>query len=865
MGSSCSRGNKEAVKQSPNILHSTGNTFEKLDSALYSYFCSRKQVHKRNEYYNSNDIGKIEILCYENEIDEERLAYNLDEIAIILANDETFPCPDDDIDVKIEDEFHSSNEPMISEISKTSKISKVLQNCYSNIHFYSDYNLEIKNDIIDVDYDYHTCQSVKHCEHINNIIISLKYYSEINQNQNQKMKEYVNYVNDTDTINIIQSFHHVLTVHLNVTKAENIENFEYIHSKITADIQQCSLPNCNSFIRNGRDRHEEQKYDNNYDYTTMFYIDLLDSIHTFFVHSYETGFRIKWKDIQIPDEAKMNFVDAELQYVQDVIKNIRKELSKINGIIPKQHENNKFTTQQFSKVEEEIEQPLFDLLYEHLISHNVHIKEIKRLYEFIAENEYDSDSVAFELTEIAVGSLSNICDSFGFEMCDFIKDFIDCTNDQKDIEYGFGERFYYWKHFKTDNFYVKPKFSGLKEDIISNGWPIKFYEQVHKKAVKYLEKSDTLQKLKSDYDFDAEHNKYGEQYYYGIDLYSHVQLQHIMAMLFYTDYTDLSYEISKSFRRISKRETFQTVKRRNSVYANISKELRELVECYGTRIYLARQPVFFHGTSKLYFNKFVTKFCGPISTTKHVEVATIFTDEDGIILELQQASYDDRNLKYFNCSLISTFINEDERFFCGGAHYIRFKSIILMRNTISLESVIKALTVFENIINGRSTFMSQEELKIMDNFFTVDAIQSSKFPDYVKKSVELFCMKKQEITINMEHIYWNYPSVAKCIIAPEMQNLLRFNVIVKLFRNAHTICCLNADRGQDCYSSSIINQEYMKELICQIEQLPKLKILKRIIITTNHQLSQKLELNSYTSAYWELKQINPTQFEILLK
>eukprot|EP01084_Bolivina_argentea_P126463 223913_1 len=177
MGSYCGRGNTEAVKQSTDSLNFTGNTFQKLDRALYSYCCSRKHVYKRNEYYNSNDIGKIEILCYENEIDEERLEYNLEEIAIILARDKTFPCPNGDTDVKFDDEFHSP---------ETSEISKVLHHCYSDIYFYSDYNLEIKNDIIDVDNDYHTCESVNQCKHINNIIISLKYYSQINQNQKMK-------------------------------------------------------------------------------------------------------------------------------------------------------------------------------------------------------------------------------------------------------------------------------------------------------------------------------------------------------------------------------------------------------------------------------------------------------------------------------------------------------------------------------------------------------------------------------------------------------------------------------------------------------------------------------------------------------
>ena len=52
----------------------------------------------------------------------------------------------------------------------------------------------------------------------------------------------------------------------------------------------------------------------------------------------------------------------------------------------------------------------------------------------------------------------------------------------------------------------------------------------------------------------------------------------------------------------------------------------------------------------------------PTSTTPQIEVATLFTRTNGIILELEQYS---ENLRYFNCSLLSCYGNEDERLFFG--------------------------------------------------------------------------------------------------------------------------------------------------------------------------------------------------------
>ena len=65
-----------------------------------------------------------------------------------------------------------------------------------------------------------------------------------------------------------------------------------------------------------------------------------------------------------------------------------------------------------------------------------------------------------------------------------------------------------------------------------------------------------------------------------------------------------------------------SLKNRNCLYSNWSKKLRELVECYGDKIKNVNKKykIFYHGVSKLYFNKFVMKLSGPCSTTKQLEV-----------------------------------------------------------------------------------------------------------------------------------------------------------------------------------------------------------------------------------------------------
>eukprot|EP01084_Bolivina_argentea_P053826 98764_1 len=747
-----------------------GNSFQKLDKGLYSYYCSTQPEYARNLYYNSNNVGKIEIICYENEINENRLQHNLDEIAKAVARDKTFP--------------HSHD---------ASKILQILKNCFSNINFYSDYNLEIKydfdDDFDDIDYDYQTCVSLDKCPHTNNIILGLKYYSQITDpKQMKRFIEYFNNENNDKNINLVQSYHHLLSTHLNnVTKAENIKNFEYIHNTIMKTIQKCNLNNCQPFARNYRDRKKHNSIGlsgiDDTDYSSIFYIDLLDSMHTLFVHSFDTGFRIKMNHEQISNQTGIDVFDSELKFVQDFIDKKQKELTQVNDINKKG--NNKFTSQTFEEIEED--KPLLDRLIDHLISNNVEIEEVIKWHQFLSENAYDTDCVTYEVN--IEGCSTNIHNDFNSELVEFIKNFIKRSNNPADIiEYGFGERFYYWDHFKNEPFYVVSKYANIKEELCLNGWGQKIFDDIHKKAVTFLHKSPQLKKMRSDYDYDTDYNKHSDEYYYDIDLYSPLQVRHVTAMLLYTNYTDLSYDISKSFRKISKMETDSSLKYRNSLYANINKALREIVECYGQRIYLSSDPLFYHGVSYLYFNKFVTSFYGPTSTTKQMEVALIFSDEGGLLLQLQQSAYDDRNLKYFDCSLVSTFTNEDERLFCGGAYQIRFKSITLIKTATNLENFIRILTIFDNITNGRSTAASDDDLNVVGTFFNVNKMLSLPFI-YVKKCFELFCIEKQIIKINMEHLHWNYPTIAKHIIT-KMPNLLNFSVVMKLFRNVHIIYCL---------------------------------------------------------------------------
>eukprot|EP01083_Nonionella_stella_P285710 972640_1 len=110
------------------------------------------------------------------------------------------------------------------------------------------------------------------------------------------------------------------------------------------------------------------------------------------------------------------------------------------------------------------------------------------------------------------------------------------------------------------------------------------------------------------------------------------------------------------------------------------KLLNVLVQNYMNQIH----KYFIMGCRK-YFTSFVANFCGPTSTTSSIEVATIFSSETGVILELEQVQ-NHRHLKCFNCSYLSAFGNEDERLFIQPLHSDLCVHLLSVRNMATYES-----------------------------------------------------------------------------------------------------------------------------------------------------------------------------------
>ncbi len=90
---------------------------------------------------------------------------------------------------------------------------------------------------------------------------------------------------------------------------------------------------------------------------------------------------------------------------------------------------------------------------------------------------------------------------------------------------------------------------------------------------------------------------------------------------------------------------------------------------------------------------FSTRLCGPISTSKHREIAVRFADDKGIVIKLNNIGLRYNWVKCLNVSFISKYTEEDERLFFGGRYPLRVESIFVIGSAHNW-------FYFDSMING---------------------------------------------------------------------------------------------------------------------------------------------------------------------
>eukprot|EP01084_Bolivina_argentea_P062115 113577_1 len=486
------------------------------------------------------------------------------------------------------------------------------------------------------------CTSIYECAQIKRVINALKHY----QSLNGKEKEDMVIVFCTQIYkHLLDDFNHIILDHNNT-------DIQLIHSDIISKqykelILSCEFKTCEYYKRAYRNR--EQNEETNFE--CVLWCDIFDQIHSYLLHLFDSGIRMM-NNLNINEKETTETYDSKLKSMYAIISEKR-----IHSNVC----SNRFSTKKFN------------------ITLDKKDNETK---------QSDSKQNEDEKTQ---------------------------SHNQSSL-FSIGYCFYYWKHYKNKAFLNKQHFANrddhlghIESTLFINKKYLSFKEELLNNLQHKISKTTfdnlffkTKKYINTQYAKQIKAADRNHLLHYEIEKNIPISFNHLMSILCYTDCTDLCNSFSSTFRAISMEESLESIKNRNREYWHFSKLIRETVQYFGDKLNDRKDTnPFYCGISFMFIPSFVIRLNSPTSTSKQLSVAYNFADSKGIVIQINNGSNTESGwLRYFNCSWISSYCDEDERLLCGGYRPLRIESITLVATQQNLFVYCKSMFYFDCMVSG---------------------------------------------------------------------------------------------------------------------------------------------------------------------
>eukprot|EP01084_Bolivina_argentea_P220776 374095_1 len=419
--------------------------------------------------------------------------------------------------------------------------------------------------------------------------------------------------------------------------------------------------------------------------------------------------------------------------------------------------------------------------------------------------------------------------------------------------------------------FIEPKYNNIKEDILL-GKP---------KNLNIIQYKNTLQKALMKYKaykiYVGEGAKPVFEKVYGIKHGSPITLNHILSVLFYTNFTVISKIFSKTYRKISLSEDIESVKNRHKEYGHWGKLLRESVEVWGNFFDEIPENVnyFYHGiSSKLILEGLQHRFSAPTSTTLQYSTAVMFANQgngNGIVLTIAKNNYKSLNM-HFNCVPWSDFPGEMEMLFLGGLLPLKVCGLTDIALEINLDEWIHSIQLFESSIkNERGTddkILKKHKTRLemlIKNYCNNE--NSNEIPLYIEQVFKSVLKSVHSIRINI-HMFqvetfkiveegYYYSACGYKLLSHiffEKNGNIKWNTFTKLFPKLKRIAITRYDPVMCEYRSSVeVNNKLVEKILLLFKQSrifgvsicnpppppPPEKYIKKLMSKCKHKLSEQ--------------------------
>ena len=255
------------------------------------------------------------------------------------------------------------------------------------------------------------CNDYKKCSSISRLLSSLNYFTSLNPKINvEYQSKFTEFMTDVYNKLILDDFHHLIHLHGHniqeiVQYSLSINQYQYTQ----CDLDQCQFSNRHYRINDENEAELDMKFN--------FYVDVLDSLHFYSHHLYDTGFRTKYDNDPVDDNKENGktkwdecLYDEEFAKRRKIIWSTNGKTARFNNI--SSNGGQKFTIskhidQQENIKNEEIKSSdtYLDSTYEYLSAIGIKIEAINSLKQYVVSEEFDTESVGIDI-EITNGNIA---------------------------------------------------------------------------------------------------------------------------------------------------------------------------------------------------------------------------------------------------------------------------------------------------------------------------------------------------------------------------------------------------------------------------------------------------------------------------
>eukprot|EP01084_Bolivina_argentea_P260150 439225_1 len=402
------------------------------------------------------------------------------------------------------------------------------------------------------------CKSIKSCECIERMTNALKYCLSLHILENDyDDRQFIKFCHEIYVL-LLDDYIHIITLHNN----DLIDIFHLLIEEYK--FNTCDIQNCKILSRHySNDIDYKYSYDNDDDHydDLIFYTNIIDSMHCYLIHMYDTGMRINFcDDIKSNQDDNLQCFDVMFSNITKLITDKKKQFQSLNKF---NIDINCFDT--IDLIEDELFIDKLFMLMENNI--NLNANETFRLKQMFLQQEYDSDAIIYDIN--AMENVQNINNSNiatyinNTQQCQFIKMYTTCAKSVSMQTPDIGCKFLYWEYYKNKTehcfggykqceLYISCKYSTLKDEILNNkilSLPLNIYKIYSNKSQKYL----TTIKIKKNMCWIDE-----DPLHFSIDFGARLSFYHLLSIILYCDSIHLSQQLQITFKKNHKFESIKS-------------------------------------------------------------------------------------------------------------------------------------------------------------------------------------------------------------------------------------------------------------------------------------------------------------------